>query len=330
MSADSLLALSALIICVKTNSDGGVSATFRRDALRELETQVGFDQAIWAEALISNQLSLRSAQLHNINEAARTDFERAAYADPRLPAVLGAPGRAHAYSVSPDDPAAYRGLAAHINVGHFISICQFDPILGIASGIVLFAAPKRGPFGDEQRSFVEAAFPHLMAGWSRCQIVKLERAARANQSLPRFSAACRGSTLEAAEPEFLSLMQAEWPNWIGPRLPDALLDPATGVVIPIYRGKRVVAHAKAAVDTSLIVVRKRSAADDLTTRERSVAELCAQGLTYREIAARLGLAPATARNHLAAVHRRLGVTRNSEVASMLATTVTPWPTDGPG
>jgi DNA-binding CsgD family transcriptional regulator len=327
MSANPLQALSALIVSVKTNSERGTSAVFRRNALKELESQIKFDQAIWADALIAGQLSLRAAQLHNINKAARADFESAAYADPRLPTVLSTPGQAHAYSVRSDDPAAYRDLAARINVGHFISICQYDPILGVASGMVLFAAPDRVPFGDAQRSFVEAAFPHLMAGWSRCQIVDLERSARASQSLPRFSAACRGSTIEAAEQEFLSLMRTEWPSWIGPRLPASLIDPITGVVVPVHFGKRVVIHAKAAIDTSLVVIRKRSLADDLTARERSVAELCAQGFTYRDIASRLGLAPTTARNHIAAVHRRLGVTRNSEVASLLATAATPWPID---
>lgn len=327
MSADPLQALSAFIVWVQTNGELGASTVFRRNALRKLESQVRFDQAIWAEALISNQLSLRSAQLHNIKEVVRSDFERAAYADPRLPAVLGAPGRAHAYSVRPDDPAAYRDLVARIDVGHFISICQFDPILGVATGVVLFSSPDREPFSDEQRSFVEAVFPHLMSGWSRCQIVELERSARASQSLPRFSAACRGLTIEAAEQEFLSLMRMEWPSWIGPRLPASLVDTAGSVVPPVYLGKRIVIYAKAAVDTTLIVARKRSVADDLTARERSVAELCAQGFTYRDIASRLSLAPATARNHLAAVHRRLAVTRNSEVASLLAMAAPPWPPD---
>jgi len=329
MSANPLQALSALIVWIQTNSDGGASPVFRRDALRELQAEIGFDQAIWAEALISGQLSLRSAELHNIDHAARPDFERAAFADPRLPMVLGAPGRAHAYSVAPDDPADYRDLARCIDVGHFISICQFDPILGVASGVVLFGAPDRGPFSDAQRSFVEAAFPHLMAGWSRCQVVELERAARASQSLPRFSAACRGSTIDAAEPEFLSLIRTEWPDWVGPRLPAPLIEPKTGAALAVYAGKRIVAHAKVAVDTALVVVRKRSVVDDLTARERSVAELCAQGLTFRDIASWLGLAPATARNHLAAVHRRLGVTRNSEVASLLAMAAAPWPMDDP-
>ena len=329
MSPNPLQALSALIIWVQTNSQDGASATFRRHALEQLEAQIGFDQAIWAEALISDGLSLRSAQLHNIDELARADFERAASADPRLPAVLGAPGSAHAYSVRPEDPALYRELAERIDVGHFISICHFDPILGVASGVVLFATPDRGPFDEEQRRFVEAAFPHLMTGWTRSQVVELERLARASQAFPRFSAVCRGPTIDAAEPEFLSLMRMEWPEWVGPRLPAPLIDPLTGAALAVYVGKRIVAHAKIAVDTALVVARKRSVVDELTPRERTVAELCARGLSYREISVLLGVAPATARNHLAAVHRRLGATRNSEVAGLLAMARAPWPIDRP-
>ena len=79
------------------------------------------------------------------------------------------------------------------------------------------------------------------------------------------------------------------------------------------------------MDTALVIARERSVVDDLTVRELSVAQLCAQGFTYKDISARLRLAPATARNHIAAVHRRLGVTRNSEVSGLLAMTAPPWP-----
>lgn len=324
MTDSPLQSLSTLILDVGTTSQSGASATFRKGALRLLEKHIPFGQAIWAEALISGQLSLRSAQLHNIEERARGDFERAAYTDPRLPVVLGAPGRALAYSVAPDDPAAYRDIAARINVGHFISICHFDAILGIASGMVLFAAGDQAPFDEKQRAFVEAAFPHLMAGWTRCQIGELERASRASQSFPRFSAACRGAVIDAAEMQFLSLLRLEWPDWVGPRLPAPLIDPLTGAARAAHVGRRIVAHARLAVDTALMVARERSLVDDLTARERSVAELCAQGLSYRDISSRLGLATATTRNHLAAVHRRLNVTRNSEVASLMARAAAPW------
>ncbi len=46
--------------------------------------------------------------------------------------------------------------------------------------------------------------------------------------------------------------------------------------------------------------------DALTPRQREVAALLAEGLTNAEIAARLGITPGTAANHVARSLRRLG------------------------
>ena len=327
MSATPLQALSALILWVQTASESGSAQTFRKDALARLERQIPFDRAIWADASIAASLSLRSAELYNIGQDIRGDFEQAASADPRLPQVLSAAGNAHAYSVRPDDPDLYRALTAKIGVAHFISIAHFDQALGVASGLVLFGAPKRAPFRGADRGFVEAVFPHLMSAWTHCQVTELERNARCNRALPLFSAACQGVMINAAEPEFLSLLQREWPGWVGPHLPGPLIDPDTGSARALHVGDRIVVHSKVAVDTALVIARERSVVDDLTARERSVAQLCAQGFTYKGISARLRLAPATARNHIAAVHRRLGVTRNSEISGLLAMTAPPWPAE---
>ena len=45
----------------------------------------------------------------------------------------------------------------------------------------------------------------------------------------------------------------------------------------------------------------------LSERESTVAERYAQGETYKEIAATLHIAPATVRNHLASIYRKLEV-----------------------
>ncbi len=45
----------------------------------------------------------------------------------------------------------------------------------------------------------------------------------------------------------------------------------------------------------------------LTERQQEVLRLAGDGLTYQEIAAELGIKPETAKNHAAAVKRKLGV-----------------------
>ena len=319
MPADALVALGALFQWVRTNSHRASAGEFRRRALEQHRDHVPFDKAIWADAVIADGLSLRSAELLNVDESERADVELAASADPRLPHVLQNQGVAHAYSISPDDPAPYRELTEGLGVGHVMSIAQFDTILGIAVGLVLCRSPRVAPFSEANRGLVEVAFPHLIAGWTHCQVAELTRADPHNSGPTLFSAASRGSAFSAAEPEFLSLLRQEWPTWVGPYLPNPLIDANTGAAKARYIGERIVVEAKLAVDTALVTARQRSVVDHLTVRERTVAELCAQGMTYKEISAALNLAPATARNHIAAVHKRLGVARNGEIARLLAT-----------
>lgn len=65
-----------------------------------------------------------------------------------------------------------------------------------------------------------------------------------------------------------------------------------------------------------------SGALDLTQRERRVMELLAQGLTTKQIAWRLRIAPATARRHIGSAAGRLGaIDRRSAVAAYRRTAV---------
>ncbi|MEU2014165.1 helix-turn-helix transcriptional regulator, partial [Nocardia sp. NPDC019302] len=55
-----------------------------------------------------------------------------------------------------------------------------------------------------------------------------------------------------------------------------------------------------------------------TKREREVAELVAEGLTNREIAARLVISPRTAQGHVEHVLTKLGFTSRTQVAAWIA------------
>ena len=317
MTETSLQALGDVITWLGAKASAAMVEDFRRDALVHLRRHVPFDRAIWAEARIEGKMALREPELFGIATNDRAAYEAAAYLDPRLPVVLATGGRALAYSAGPDDPASYVEAISALGLKHFLSIARFEATLGIASGLVLFSGPKRRPFTARQRDFIDAVFSHLVAAWTECQVAALDLDAREiRPSLCK--ATVQGLTITAAQPELVALLRLEWPDWVGPDLPPALIDEAVLRIKSAYDGAQIIIRATTAVDTAILAVRRRAAVDDLTGRERAVAELCAAGLSHKEIAVQLGIAPATARNHIAAVHRRLKVRRNSEVGPLLA------------
>jgi DNA-binding CsgD family transcriptional regulator len=308
------MALGRLIQALHDAAQAEDVGGFRREALTRLRACVPFRFAIWGEATVSDRLQLLEPQLLGLEPSQLPDVEQAATLDPRLNLVLGSPGRAHAYSIAPTDPDALRTVCARIGVGHVMSIANFQPIAGVASGIVLVRSADQPPFETADREFVEAAFPHLVSGWTNSQIHGLLVAAGLAPRRPLYAAAVREGCLVAAEPGFLDMLREEWPHWSGPVLPADVMR-ATGA----YLGERVRVELLVADQPGLLLAtaRARMDADRLTPRQLEVARLRAAGKDYRTIAAALGVAPATARNHIAAIHATLNVQKNSEIGMLL-------------
>jgi DNA-binding NarL/FixJ family response regulator len=66
---------------------------------------------------------------------------------------------------------------------------------------------------------------------------------------------------------------------------------------------------------------RRASRDELTESERRVAELAAQGLTNREVAAALFISSKTVEANLARVYRKLGIASRAELGAQMAESV---------
>ncbi|HUN69832.1 MAG TPA: helix-turn-helix transcriptional regulator, partial [Burkholderiales bacterium] len=80
---------------------------------------------------------------------------------------------------------------------------------------------------------------------------------------------------------------------------------------------RIVVKVSKMSDVFLLQSREKRPVDSLSDRERQVASLLADGLTYKQAAQQLGVAPSTVRNHLSSIFATLGVRKQSEMASAL-------------
>jgi DNA-binding CsgD family transcriptional regulator len=89
---------------------------------------------------------------------------------------------------------------------------------------------------------------------------------------------------------------------------------ARGAAATTQRMARLVERAE---DARTQPLRRGTAVEPLTTREREVALLAARGMATKHIAARLFLSARTVDTHLARIYRKLGVTGRAELAAAL-------------
>ncbi|HLS49866.1 MAG TPA: LuxR C-terminal-related transcriptional regulator, partial [Actinomycetaceae bacterium] len=85
-----------------------------------------------------------------------------------------------------------------------------------------------------------------------------------------------------------------------------------GMRLQLGRAQAGIARAEAAL------VQRSARLPDLTKREREIAELVAEGLTNKEIAARLVVSPRTPEYHIRNVMKKLNLTSRQEIAHLMA------------
>ncbi|HEX9200955.1 MAG TPA: helix-turn-helix transcriptional regulator, partial [Acidobacteriaceae bacterium] len=123
------------------------------------------------------------------------------------------------------------------------------------------------------------------------------------------------AVLHSAEPRFVELLRAEWPDWHGPALPAQLhphIRPANE-----FHGETIALRCFNACGLTLIDARLNSALDSLSPREKTIAKAFAVGQSYKQIAAQLGLSPATVRHHLRSIYTKANISNKSALAGLL-------------
>lgn len=113
------------------------------------------------------------------------------------------------------------------------------------------------------------------------------------------------------------MLRREWPGWNGAILPHTLRDVLEGRAGNRYVGREVMINIGRIAGVWFLKMRHKLPVDGLTAREKMVAKHIVEGLTYKQIAAVLHIAPVTVRNHIQNIHARLGVSNNAELAAQL-------------
>jgi DNA-binding CsgD family transcriptional regulator len=290
----------------------------QRVALDELRTILPFDSALFGVGTIANgHATAHDVFLYEQPDELMASWEAIKHEDPLAFAATASPGTTIRTSVDSELYAGdgHAGVRAHckrFGLEHLMCTAHVYAEAGLFWVMSLYRNVQSPAFSEEDRMHNELLSTHLFAATRNARIRQLRRSANVGNGPAQLSAiASTAGLVLDAEPGFAELMRMEWPLWIGPQLPAELAD--TGR----YSGTRVVIRMDVADGTRLLHVRPKVAADDLTSREREVAEGFAQGESHREIGERLQIAPATVRRHLANLYEKLGVSSKAELDRML-------------
>ncbi|OOG50697.1 helix-turn-helix transcriptional regulator [Polaromonas sp. C04] len=298
---------------------------FQEFALDHVKTIVHFDMARWG---VSVQDS-RGVDYHHpcvLNDPPEALQIYAEIRDqdisPRQ--VLDHPGRAfnyHLTALSSVDrsTSGIFAYARRFRHEHALIVGFKSPDTGLVKSVSLYGAYTNRPFTEVQRTFIQAVVPHLMEAWTINHAVHLEKMrALFGEKAWSMAIADGAGHLLFTEDDFESLLCSEWPASRHLTVPGPLYDAVTGRdTRSWYEGRALVVVATPIKGFLFLRGRRRLPVDSLKPRERQVARQIAQGLTHKEIARQLNIAPATVRNHMQSMLERSHVRNNAELVAQL-------------
>jgi DNA-binding CsgD family transcriptional regulator len=181
--------------------------------------------------------------------------------------------------------------------------------------ISLYRASEQ-QYTEEERQLCEFLVPHLMEALTINRVVHLDSVGMENRRYARGFSDRKG-LLQFVEPNLTNLFQSEWSSWNDSLLPTPLLEAFVTANGTRFRGRHIVVHAVRQKGLLFLGARKRCAADELSERELQVAKHIAAGLSHKEIARLINIAPATARNHTQTIYGKLQVSNKAKLIAEL-------------
>lgn len=296
---------------------------FPEAALRLLQRSVGFDGAVLglggSGGAAQESLQITQAHVHQRDAAILQAYGRVSAGDPVTGAFLGGLER----PLAVDCLTAYRGPQRGLS-----EMAEFSRNYGLRH-LLLFgdrpqdALPGRwlvlyrstnSSFRAEDADYLHATWAHLSRaiGMHRTALLDRQDSARAQRASALVNP--QGG-IETADAQFLLLLRRQWPDMGGRHLPQPLLDALKRGVS--YRGQQIEVSARHQQHLWICCARPVDRLASLTPGEASVARRFAAGLSSKEIARELGVAPNTVRTQLSRAYAKLQVHDKAALAQRL-------------
>ena len=288
---------------------------FRVAALAALQQRLAFDSALWGlQALRPESPGVLQGDLYRLPPEFTADWWRIADVDALAQRVLDRPGETVLDLGDEDADADYEAFDMRYGLDSALATCQSAGRQDLLTFVSLYRGPHGPRFDEDDRAVVQQLMPHLHQAdrvyWrlvaQRSQGVAQEHAARLD---------ARGFLMQAST-EFCSALLDEFPHWSGGSMPAPLAALARDKA-GHWLGRRVEVRAIELDDGLCGLSLQARIGRGLTRREETVARAYAAGLSYKEIARRHALAPATVRGYLRSCYLKLGVSNKAALTAAI-------------
>ncbi|MGH8456156.1 MAG: response regulator transcription factor [Stenotrophobium sp.] len=288
---------------------------YRGWALRELNSAIPHDSGIWGSGSLSRMI-FHTCTVSGLPDSYPAALEATSGINPILPRMLqNLDVPVDMRDVFSDSAffksELYRRTFEPYGISRILATVHHDPRSGLYSLVTLYRKERKHLFTDEERARQKRVTYHLYNAASHVFFLRFAQ----DRERPTNCAAAavdRQGCFHQAQPRFLDLLEQRYPGRDPYTLPFALPEPGQSAVV----GDLCVS-SQAVADMFIVYLWPAGPLDRLTAREREIVFSVAQGLSFKQAAKRIGVAPSTVANHLYRVYRKLGVYSRTELAALV-------------
>lgn len=290
---------------------------FRSWAMEEMRKVVEFDGALWGSGT-AGRWKFHTVTILGVPPEYPKILEQTTRINPIIPRILqNLDTPIDMASVVSDDEfftsEIYLRAFAPFGIERILSTAHLERRSGLYSLVSVYRKDRSKLFSELDKARQKRTTYHLFNAASHAFFAHLMRTGTARPHNSASAVVDAEGTFHEAQPRFLDLLEERFPTRrAADGLPFKLPEPGTTVNF-----QDLMLSSTPLGDLFLLTLWPAGPLDRLTAREREIVNCVAQGLSFKQAAKKVGVAPSTVANHLYRVYRKLGVYSRTELAALV-------------
>jgi DNA-binding CsgD family transcriptional regulator len=289
---------------------------FRAWALRQIKNLIPYDGAMWGSGSL-NQWRFHTVTLVGVSAEYPKVLEETRLINPILPRMLAdLDTPVDMEQVMPDrlffKSEIYRRCFGRFRINRLLATAHSDTRSGLVSVLSLYRFSRRAHFSPAERALQRRCTFHLFQAASHAYFLHLMRTFTEDRASGGAAVVDGKGAFYEVQPRFLDLLERNFPGRKPSGLPFA--PPPPGAT-ETHNG--ICVKCEPLGDLSCVLMWPAGPLDRLTMREQDIVYAVTQGLSFKQAARKIGVAPSTVSNHLYRIYRKLGVNSRSQLAGMV-------------